>query len=646
VPDDLTQWQTALVRLMTAPLLGAAQARFLVEALGVERPALLGFLIQRLADPNEDNAKDAAYVMEHVLDARDRATVEAYVASGAPAALRAWVRALYQNGLAHGRIKEEDAAVATPPDQVVALYVEEVVRPARRIPQPWQRARVAAESLVSDAPLPDDAAPQAVTALAVALHVPAVQVWAELLVHPLTRPSYRQAAEDALATPVAAAAPMFEMAHAALLPGPLKERAALEFARHQAASLGTALGVRVSAPDPRGAVVVTLQLHGARPSAVAVAAFPGMTSEDVVIRQGLECEEVHLWAASAAASAGGLWDVPPAAGLGLLAAACPWVLDAALLGKGKDGPRPQPDLKAAWGALANAVGLPLAGELPALPPADAVLDPLALNHVLALNVELTGMDLSESSRRELTKEMRARGRPRDDTAVTVCREVAGKKVVVARLRAGLDHIARLAALVGQGPAGAYAMMSAALGEPSAALGQAVLQALLRKTLGVVEASAGTALPVLSARDEVRDDLLPHGGPAKGIHVLAMDLAAAALDVSRGTPRALDGVEEDLAIGLCAEAGLLAARAVVDASSTAPEDVRLQDAAKAALKARAESLPSRQRRELSDAWLKAWNELLTRACRGACNQQCLSNLAEPRLHAAYALDHPRLNKPWP
>ncbi|MBI5495839.1 MAG: hypothetical protein HY904_12515 [Deltaproteobacteria bacterium] len=630
-------WKGGLERLIVAPMVGGAQVRFLFERLGAPRETALDVLWTRLADANRDRASDAAYVLENVLTAADRGWVAARVASDAPARPRAWLRALFQNGVAHGRLKDDEAEVPVPAADALPLFVEDVARHVATIPQPWQRARVAAESLVSDPPLPDDGAPAAVAALAGRLYVPEAQVWAELLIHPLTRPPFRGAATRALETPAQAAVPILESAEHALLPGPLHDACVAALGRHRDAAGGVAAHAAVSGADARGAVVVVLSVSGARSRGVAAVAWPGMTEGHWKQAEGSAVENLHQWAALHAASHGGLVDVPPATGVALCRQALEWLWNAEAPLKGKA----VPGLRDAIESVALAAGIQESAAMTSSA-APAPFEPAVLFHPLVLAVELEGTDLSEGVRKELAKEMRARGRPKDATVAQACKDVAGRKTTVARLRAALAHAAAAAHARHDEAAPALAGLLRALDTPAEAA--AVYAALLRKTVGVEDAPGAPVTPPPSARDELRGEILP--SVPKGVHVLALDLAAAALDAARVTPRALDGLDEDRTTLLHADAGSLAARAVAEVTEGTTEESRLQEAAKVAIRKHAESLPSRQRRDLGDAWVRAWTELLTRACRGSCAHRCLSGLQEPRELAAYSLDHPRHGRPWP
>ena len=58
----------------------------------------------------------------------------------------------------YGGARPAGAALKSTGPEVIDFYVEDAVRQVERIPSPWQRARVAAEMLVGDVPVPDDSA--------------------------------------------------------------------------------------------------------------------------------------------------------------------------------------------------------------------------------------------------------------------------------------------------------------------------------------------------------------------------------------------------------------------------------------------------------------------------------------------------------
>lgn len=629
-------FEAALVRLMSHPSLSRVQTRHLLARLEAPRTQLLDRILRSLATGDESAQADAAFVLSAALQGEDRPWVQAVVANAQlPLEIRVLVRARWHDAYIRGQVPEELAEVDVPSDQAAAFWVQDAIKALGDVPLPLQRARVAAEMLVGDVPLADDALHQAVALLSDKLHVPPAQVYAELAVHPLTRTAWRQPAQAALAGSHAEARVVLENAQAALI----DDGEGLKLAHALLAQLDAAdpqapvSHAWVSGADGGGGLVVLVWVHSATPRVLAVSM--GLEPARVILRQaeGAKAEGVAGWAWLQAQPLGGGWYVPGPVAVAL-------TQQALEQHTGKSAADAKAAV-AALGALAEQAGwAPHALVRPA-PSGEVNID--ALEHPLCKRVEVQASDLPDRWKRELSKQMRARGRPRDDALAQASADVGQRKGVAARLAAALWQAATVAALTDAPAAGGIAAAATALEKPGSDHGKAIMRALVERALGL---SKGPP-PVESLhRDDVRDQVLPADGEPKGIHVLALDLAGAAWAALLELPGGTAGMDEDTALALCGAAGGRAAMAVGKPEPGTTEAVRLSDAAKAAIREHAESLPSRQRREMVDVWVKAWDELLTKACRTTCSQRCLEHLGEPRLDAAYSLDHPRLNLPWP
>lgn len=630
-------WQASLDQLVHHPSLTPAQVRYLLGRITAPSAELWNHVLGKLASPKASVVTDAAFTMDVGLSAKDRDWVLSVVSGALPVALRARVRTLFQNGILQGRIKDEEAEVPVPAGQELAFALEDLTRELGDVPQALERARLAAEYLVGESPVPADVVADAVSQMAARLHVATAAIWAELLVHPLTRDDIRAAAGKALQTAQGAAVPVLKRAAEVLLPGPLKDQALAHAERH-AADASVVLRAAVSGSDGTGAFAALLWLEGAEPRVLG-----GVFAADptrLLWKEGraATAEAVEAWAWRQGQAFKGLVAAPAATVVALCKAAVARIPDKQAAARGA--------VLAALEAMASTGGVtPGNVTLPAA--AGTVDDALlarALGHAATRKVLMQGTDLGEKWRKELGKEMRARGRPREETLRDAAADVTRRPAVVARLKESLEHGAVLAALTGQEEnAGATAAVAAALGVPGTPEANRVLRELLLRTLGVGE-DAGPGMG--SHRDDLRELVLPSSKEPLGAHVLQLDLAAAGWEAALNIPNGLVGLDDDAAMDLCAHGAGLAVRAIIATPGGSTLDVQLQEAAKQAIRDRAESLPSRQRRELVEAWVKAWTELLTRACMGTCNQRCLDNLKEPRLDAAFMMEHPRLNKVWP
>ncbi|MEW5854051.1 MAG: hypothetical protein AB2A00_35075 [Myxococcota bacterium] len=628
-----SSWRSDLDRLIAAPALSAAQARYLLENLGVPRPEILNALLDALQSDDASRAEGATFLLSAATTGADRAVIQEFVVGKAPLTVRALARQLYQQGLLTGRLTDEEAEVTPAPAEALDFLVEDVAREISRVGSPWQRARFAAEALVGDAPLSDDAAPAAVAALSRRLDVDAPRVWAELLIHPLTRPSFRAAAAEALKTPSHEAATQLELASEALLPGDLLERARTEAPRHRTAPV--TWRARVSTASGTGRVAVQVWTDGPQPTALAaLVALDGSTVQ-FRAETGRAAEQVLVLGQQMLQATPPAREVPVPWALGLLTSVAP-----AKDPKGKKKPGPWDELRAWVDRIATASSsapqalapVPSAGEVPA---------GLA-EHPLLSGMEVSGSDLSNDVKQAMGKELRKSGRVREETIQAAAREVTGKRGILVRISRAVEHAARLAAATDDKDAPALASLAAAL--PSATPpATAFATAITRRA---ILASTPPQEPIAPSRDQLREDVLHGNRPPTGVDVLALDLAAAAFDSLGHIERGLEEVSVDLLAEMCAAAGMLGARALLQPVEGVSEDNALADAAREAIRQHGAKLPSRVRQSLVDAWVAAFKELVTNACRGTCQQRCLDEPTRQRPLAAYSLDHPRHNRPWP
>lgn len=621
-------WTKALDQLVRHPSLTPAQVRHLLGKMPAPRADVVQHLVNMLAStkPGQDtDAQDAAYILDVGLDAQDRDWVLAFVGGTQPVALRAWVRALFQNGLLQGRLTEAQADVPVPNQHQVDFWVEDVARELGDVPQTLERVRVAAEALVGDSPVAAEQSAQAVAALAARLVVPASAIWAELLIHPLTHSALREQATAALAQPHGPAAPVLAAAEPVLLPGSLHD-AAVSAHQHHRAAPDQVLCAWMSGSNTAGIFAALFTQHGSQLKVLGgvFSHEPGQTQ--IQMAEDAQAAEAEMLVWTMGQELRGWGPVPAGVAAAL-------VLES--LSAGAPSAQAAGTLKA-W---CQAAAVPLV--VPVLPAA-ATLDTDALMHPLARSVRLGATDIPEKWKRELSKEMRARGRPREETLRDTCADLGRRPALMARLARAAEHGAKVAQARGDAAAGALVGLAQALTRGADADGQLVSRTLVMRAVGASTQEPG---PVASHRDDVRDLVLPGNKPVLGVHVLQMDLSASAWEAALTIPGGLAGLDEDAALELCTHAGGLAAMALVQPGADT-EETRLQDAAKKAILERAEKLPSRQRRELVDLWTRAWLELLNRACRGTCSQRCLQNLKEPRPDAAFMLEHPRHNLPWP
>jgi hypothetical protein len=646
--SDTPAWRLALHRLVMATSLTTPQARFLLDTLGAPRPEVLGSLLEALSSPDQDRADGAAFLLGCWLQGSDKEVAHAFIHGPAPLPVRALLRFLFQSAILYNRATEEEANLPPPDGLAVAFHVEDVAREVTEVTSPWQRARIVAESLVSDTPLPDDVGPAAVEALSRRMDVDPARVWAELLVHPLTRPAYREAARQALATPSAAAATQLELAAQGLLPGPLLDTAVAEARRHRDATPTPAWRARVGGLDSHGMFPAVTWTDAPEPRALAGLFSPDGKPPQGTAANGLAAERVLVVASRMAAGRGPLLEVPVPFALGCVGAAR-MVARAAAPPAPSKGARPKkdddlsPSADVGLGRWIPTVGLDalLPGEEAAVTPASA-LDPGVLDHPTLTRLLLGGHELPDATKQRLAKDLRGRTAPREDTVQVLAREVSGKRAINHRLAAGVDHAARLTAAAGDAPAGqGLAAWAQALRADPAGRGMPLLLAITRRSLQV---AISPPEPQTTSRDDLRPEVF-HGTPTPTAQeVVALDLASAALDAVVEMPRAVDGLSDEDVTSLCAEAGLRAAHALCQPAG--PEEAALQDAIRAAIKSYAADLPSRQRRDLAEGFTRAWSTLLSQACRGACPHRCLEAPQAPKPLAAFSLDHPRLGHPWP
>jgi hypothetical protein len=646
VAEPVLTWQLALKRLLRAPMLSGPQARYLLEGVGGPRGDVLQWLFNLLSS-GKPASTDAAFLLRSTLLAEDKPWVLQVLSGQTPPAARAWLRALYQHGVLSGRLGDEQAEIPLSTAEQALFHIEDVVREIGDLPSPWQRARVAAESLVGDAAVADGETQRVVHEMAARLCATPDAIWSELLIHPLTRPAIRSLSQSALQAPSHAAATHLELAQRALLPGELHDLAVAEASRHRREAGPPPWHARVGGADGQGAFPVLFWVDGPVPEAVAAVVGPG--ASQTVVQAGAThdtAERALAFVDQGAARGSRMREVPPAVALGQVLATADWLHASDTAPGQKKSQKSRQGISPAaaefarlWPRLMEQTGPPAARWTEPTQPV-APWDVALLEHPLLQDLALVPADVPDAARRQLGNETRTRGRPRSETLHAVALELAKKTGLCNRLRQALTHTAWVCAASRDPAAPAVASLAHALLEPQKAPVVELLVALLQRAMD----SSPPSDP-LSSRDFLREDMLGNADLPTGVEVLALDLGACALDVATDVAGVADALDDDRLKDLCILAGQQAA-VLLAKPGHEREDLLLTQVGREAILQAAPNLPSRQRRELVEGWQRAWLELLHNACRLSCSQKCLEHLDKPRAAGAFLLDHPRHNRPWP